>query len=255
MCGRVFTKKKEKQVNESTLNSARQVSIPDYLVALFLVEPNELGTQTLTRGVIEQTSLFMAFGSNHALDVVFYHGRATLDLDSKRLAEDAHLAVVTDTDLDEVIWLSRHGKAQLVRGNLDLIKSNNVKLREVAATKVLEIMAKAAAMGLNVAAVRAANGLIGEKFDNLIGGKKAENEISIYKLHLKHPHLFSVPSYFRDRTGERARMQQRAAEYIKQIPELKGKHQRERDKERSIQQAIDYDNWAKKERLRRKRKP
>ena len=242
-------------MNESTLNSARQVSIPDYLVALFLVEPNELGTQTLTRKVIEQTSLSMAFGSNHALDVVFYHGRATLDLDAKQLAEDAHLAITTDTDLDEVIWLSRHGKAQLARGSLDLIKLNNAKLREVAATKVMETMAKAAAMGLNVAAVRAANGLIGEKFDNLITGRKAENQISIYRLHLKHPHLFAVPSYFRDRTGERARMQQRAAEYIKQIPELKGKRQRERDKERSIQQAIDYDNWAKKERLRRRMKP
>ena len=255
MCGRVSTKKKEKQVNESTLNSARQVSIPDYLVALFLVEPNELGTQTLTRKVIEQTSLSMAFGSNHALDLVFYHGRATLDVDAKQEAEDAHLAVTTDTDLYEVIWLSRHGKAQLVRDNLDLIKLNNAKLREVAATKVMETMAKAAAMGLNVAAVRAANGLIGEKFDNLITGRKAENQISIYRLHLKYPHLFAVPSYFRDRTGERARMQQRAAEYIKQIPELKGKRQRERDKERSIQQAIDYDNWAKKERLRRRMKP
>ena len=255
MCGRVLTKKKEKQVNESTLNSARQVSIPDYLVALFLVEPNELGTQTLTRKVIEQTSLFMAFGSHHALDVVFYHGRATLDVGAKQEAEDAHLAITTDADLYEVVWLSRHEKAQLAKDNLDLIKLNNAKLREAAATRVMETMAKAAAMGLNVAAVRAANGLIGEKFDNLIGGKKAENEISIYKLHLKHPHLFSVPSYFRDRTGERARMQQRAAEYIKRIPELKGKRQRERDKERSIQQAIDYDNWAKKERLKRKMKP
>ncbi len=242
-------------MNESTLNSARQVSIPDYLVALFLVEPNELGTQTLTRKVIEQTSLSMAFGSNHALDVVFYHGRATLDVDAKQEAEDAHLAITTDTDLDEVIWLSRHGKAQLARDNLDLIKLNNAKLREVAATKVMETMAKAAAMGLNVAAVRAANGLVGDKFDTLIIGKKAENQIAIYRLHLKHPHLFAVPSYFRDRTGERARMQQRAAEYIKRIPELKGKCQRERDKERSIQQALDYDAWAKKERLKRKMKP
>ena len=247
--------KKVKQMNESTLNSARQVSIPDYLVALFLVEPNELGTQTLTRKVIEQTSLAMAFGSHHALDVVFYHGRATLDLDAKQLAEDEHLAAVTATDLIEVGCLSPQGKAQLIADNLDLIKSNNAKLREVAATKVMETMAKAAAMGLNVAAIRVANGLIGEKFDTLVTGKKAENEITIYKLHLKYPHLFAVPSYFRDRTGERARIQQRAAEYIKRIPELKGKRQRERDKERSIQQALDYDAWAKKERLKRRMKP
>ena len=120
---------------------------------------------------------------------------------------------------------------------------------------MMETMAKAAALGLNVAAVRVANGLVGDKFDTLIIGKKAEDQIAIYRLHLKHPHLFAVPSYFRDRTGERARMQQRAAEYIKQIPELKGKRQRERDKERSIQQAIDYANWAKKERLKRKMKP
>ena len=247
--------RKVKQVNESTLNSARQVSIPDYLVALFLVEPNELGTQTLTRKVIEQTSLSMAFGSNHALDLVFYHGRATLDVDAKQEAEDAHLAVTTDTDLYEVIWLSRHGKAQLARDNLDLIKLNNAKLREVAATKVLETMAKAAAMGLNVAAIRAANGLVGDKFDTLIIGKKAENEITIYKLHLKYPHLFSVPSYFRDRTGERARIQQRAEERIKRIIEKKSRPQRERDTQQRIQQALDYDDWAKKERLRRKMKP
>ena len=242
-------------MTESTLNSARQVSIPDYLVAVYTVEPDRLGTQTLAQKVVGQTSLSLAFGSQHALDLVFYLDRATLDLDAKCLAEDAHLAITTDTDLGEVIWLSRHGKAQLARDNLDLIKLNNAKLREVAATKVMETMAKAAAMGLNVAAVRAANGLVGDKFDNLIGAKKADNEITIYKLHLKYPHLFSVPSYFRDRTGERARMHQRAAEYIKQIPELKGKRQRERDKERSIQQAIDYDNWAKKERLKRKMKP
>lgn len=255
MCGRVSTKKKEKQMTESTLNLARKVSIPDYLVALYAVEPARLGTQTLAQKVIGQTSLSLAFGSQHALDLVFYLDRATLDLDAKRLAEDEHLAAVTATDLVEVGCLSQQGKAQLAKDNLDLIKVNNAKLREVAATKVMETMAKAAAMGLNVAAVRAANGLVGDKFDTLIIGKKAENEITIYKLHLKYPHLFAVPSYFRDRTGERARMQQRAAEYIKRIPELKGKRQRERDKERSIQQAIDYDNWAKKERLKRKMKP
>ena len=242
-------------MTESTLNLARKVSIPDYLVALFLVEPNELGTQTLTRKVIEQTSLSMAFGSNHALDVVFYHGRATLDLDAKQLAEDAHLAITTDTDLDEVIWLSRHGKAQLAKDNLDLIKLNNAKLREIAATKVLETMRRAAALGVNVAAVRAANGLIGEKFDTLVTGKKAENEITIYKLHLKYPHLFAVPSYFRDRTGERARIQQRAEERIKRIIEKKSRPQRERDTQQRIQQALDYDDWAKKERLKRKMKP
>ena len=242
-------------MNESTLNSARKVSIPDYLVALYAVEPNRLGTQTLARKVIEQASLSMAFGSKHAFDLVFYHDRATLDLDAKQLAEDKHLAVVTDRDLDEVVWLPHRVKAQLAKDNLDLVKVNNAKLREVAATKVMETMTKAAALGVNVAAIRAANGLIGEKFDNLIGGKKAENEISIYKLHLKHPHLFSVPSYFRDRTGERARMQQRAEERLKKIAEIKGKRQKERDKERSIQQAIDYDNWAKKERLKRKMRP
>ena len=101
--------KKEKQMSESTLNSARKVSMPDYLVALYAVEPDRLGTQTLAQKVIGQTSLFMAFGSNHALDLVFYLDRATLDLDAKQLAEDKHLAVVTDSDLDEVIWLSRHG--------------------------------------------------------------------------------------------------------------------------------------------------
>ena len=247
--------RKVKQVNESTLNSARQVSIIDYLVALYEVEPNRLGTQTLTKKVIEQTSLSMAFGSNHALDLVFYHSRATLDVDAKREAEDEHLAAVTATDLIEVGCLSPQGKAQLIADNLDLIKSNNAKLRDIAATKVMETMAKAAALGVNVAAVRAANGLVGEKFDNLITGKKAEHGISIYKLHLKHPHLFSAPSYFRDRAGERARMKQKAEEYIKHIVETKGKHQRERDKERSIQQAIDYDTWVKKERLKRKMKP
>ena len=247
--------RKVKQVNESTLNSARQVSIPDYLVAVYTVEPDRLGTQTLAQKVIGQTSLSLAFGSQHALDLVFYLDRATLDLDAKQLAEDKHLAVVTDSDLDEVVWLPHRVKAQLAKDNLDLVKVNNAKLREVAATKVMETMAKAAAMGLNVAAIRAANGLVGDKFDTLIIGKKAENQIAIYRLHLKHPHLFAVPSYFRDRTGERARMQQRAAEYIKRIPELKGKSQRERDKEQSIQQAIDYDNWAKKERLKRKMKP
>ena len=242
-------------MNESTLNSARKVSIPDYLVALYAVEPGRLGTQSLARKVIEQTSLSMAFGSNHALDVVFYHGRATLDLDAKQLAEDVHLAITADTDLDEVIWLSRHGKAQLARDNLDLIKLNNAKLREVAATKVMETMAKAAAMGLYVAAIRAANGLIGEKFDNLITGKKAENQISIYRLHLKYPHLFAVPSYFRDRTGERTRMQQRAEERIKRIVEKKSRPQRERDTQQRIQQALDYDDWAKNQRLKRKMKP
>ena len=242
-------------MNESTLNSARQVSIPDYLVALYSVEPDRLGTQTLIRKVIEQTSLSMAFGSKHAMDVAFYSGRATLDLDAKQEAEDAHLAVVTDTDLFDVGWLPQREKAQLARDNLDLIKLNNAKLREVAATKVMETMTKAAALGVNVAAVRAANGLVGERFDNLITGKKAESGIAIYRLHLKHPHLFAAPSYFRDRTGERARMQQRAEEHIKQIAEIKGKRQRERDKEPSIQQAIDYDNWAKKERLKRKMKP
>ena len=242
-------------MSESALNSARQVSIPDYLVALYSIEPDKLGTQTLVQKVIGQTSLSMAFGSNHALDVVFYHGRATLDLDAKRLAEDEHLAAVTATDLDEVGCLSQQGKAQLAKDNLDLIKVNNAKLREIAATKVLETMRRAAALGVNVAAVRAVNGLIGEKFDNLIIGRKAENGIAIYRLHLKYPHLFTVPSYFRDRTGERARMKQKAEERIKQIAEIKGKRQRERDKERSIQQAIDYDNWAKKERLKRKMKP
>ena len=247
--------KKEKQMNESTLNSARKVSIPDYLVALYAVEPDRLGTQSLARKVIEQTSLSMAFGSNHALDLVFYHDRATLDLDAKQLAEDAHLAAVTGNDLDDVDWLPHQEKAQLAKDNLDLIKVNNAKLREVAATKVLETMTKAAAMGIDVAAVRAANGLIGEKFDSLIVGKKAEDGIAIYRLHLKHPHLFAVPSYFRDRTGERARMKQKAEEHIKRIIEKKSRPQRERDKERSIQQAIDYDNWAKKERLKRKMKP
>lgn len=242
-------------MSESTLNSARQVSITDYLVALYSVEPNRLGTQTLTRKVIEQTSLSMAFGSKHAMDLVFYSGRATLDLDAKQLAEDEHLAVVTGTDLFDVGWLSRHGKAQLARDNLDLIKVNNAKLREVAATKVLETMSRAAALGVNVAAVRAAHGLVGEKFDTLIIGRKAENEISIYRLHCKYPHLFGVPSYFRDRTGEQAQKRQRAADYLKKIAEIKGKRQRERDKERSIQQAIDYDNWAKKERLKHKMKP
>ena len=247
--------KKEKQMNESTLNSARQGSIIDYLVALYAVEPDKLGTQTLARKVIGQTSLSMAFGSNHALDVVFYHGRATLDLDAKQLAEDKHLAVVTDSDLDEVVWLPHRVKAQLAKDNLDLVKVNNAKLREVAATKVMETMAKAAAMGLNVAAVRAANGLVGDKFDTLIIGKKADNEITIYKLHLKYPHLFSVPSYFRDRTGERARIQQRAEERIKRIIEKKSRPQRERDTQHRIQQALDYDDWAKKERLKRKMKP
>ena len=242
-------------MSESALNSARQVSIPDYLVALYSVEPDKLGNQTLIQKVIGQTSLSMAFGSNHALDLVFYHGRATLDLDAKRLAEDEHLAAVTATDLDEVGWLPHRVKAQLARDNLDLVKVNNAKLREVAATKVMETMAKAAAMGLNVAAIRAANGLIGEKFDNLITGKKAENEITIYKLHLKYPHLFSVPSYFRDRTGERARIQQRAEERIKRIIEKKSRPQRERDTQQRIQQALDYDDWAKKERLKRKMKP
>lgn len=242
-------------MSESTLNSARQVSIVDYLVALYAVEPDSLGTQTLARKVIEQTSLSMAFGSKHALDVVFYHDRATLDVDAKQLAEDKHLAVVTDTDLDEVVWLSQQEKAWLAEDNLDLVKSNNAKLREVAATKVMETMAKAAAMGLNVAAVRAANGLIGEKFDTLIIGKKSENEITIYKLHLKYPHLFAVPSYFRDRTGERARMQQRAEERLKRIVEIKGKRQRERDTQQRIQQALDYDVWAKNQRLKRKMKP
>ena len=157
-------------------------------------------------------------------------------------------------NLQQLLDLTQ-GKAQLAKDNLDLIKVNNAKLREIAATKVLETMRRAAALGVNVAAVRAANGLIGEKFDSLIIGKKAENGIAIYRLHLKHPHLFTVPSYFRDRTGERARMQQRAEERIKQIAEIKGKRQRERDKERSIQQALDYDAWAKKERLKRKMKP
>lgn len=244
--------KKVKQVNESTLNSARKVSIPDYLVALYSVEPDRLGTQTLAKKVIEQTSLSMAFGSNHALDVVFYSDRATLDLDAKQLAEDKHLAITTGNNLGDVDWLSQQEKDWLIADNLDLIKSNNAKLREVAATKVMETMAKAAALGVNVAAVRAANGLTGEKFDTLITGKKAENEISIYRLHCKYPHLFAVPSYFRDRTGERARMQQRAEERLKRIAEVKGKRQRERDKERSIQQALDYDDWAKKERLKRK---
>ena len=242
-------------MSESTLNSARKVSIPDYLVALYAVEPNELGTQTLTKKVIEQTSLSMAFGSQHALDLVFYHGRATLDLDAKQLAEDAHLAAVTGADLDEVVYLSWQGKAQLTKDNLDLIKVNNAKLREVAATQVLETMTKAAAAGVDVAAIRAAHGLVGEKFDTLVGAKRADHEISIYRLHCKHPHLFSAPPYFRDRTGERARMKQKAEEYIKYIVETKGKYQRERDKERSIQQAIAYDNWAKKERLKRKMKP
>lgn len=242
-------------MNESTLNSARKVSIPDYLVALYSVEPDRLGTQTLARKVIEQTSLSLAFGSNHALDLVFYHGRATLDVDAKREAEDKHLAAVTATDLDEVGCLSRQGKAQLAKDNLDLIKLNNAKLREVAATKVMETMTKAAALGVNVAAVRAANGLVGEKFDNLITGKKAESGISIYKLHRKYPHLFAVPSYFRDRTGERARMQQQAEERIKRIIEKKSRPQRERDTQQRIQQALDYDDWSKKERLKRKLKP
>ena len=143
----------------------------------------------------------------------------------------------------------------MARDNLDLIKLNNAKLREVAATKVMETMTKAAAMGVNVAAVRAANGLVGDKFDNLVTGKKAENQITIYKLHLKYPHLFAVPSYFRDRTGERARIQQRAEERIKRIIEKKSRPQRERDTQQRIQQALDYDDWAKKERLRRKMKP
>ena len=242
-------------MNESTLNSARQVSIPDYLVALYSVEPDRLGTQTLARKVIEQTSLSLAFGSKHALDLVFYSDRATLDVDAKREAEDEHLAAVTATDLIEVVYLSWQGKAQLTKDNLGLIKLNNAKLREVAATKVMETMNKAAAMRINVAAVRAAHGLVGEKFDTLVGAKRADHEISIYRLHCKHPHLFSAPPYFRDRTGERARMKQKAEEYIKYIVETKGKYQRERDKERSIQQAIAYDNWAKKERLKRKMKP
>jgi hypothetical protein len=157
--------------------------------------------------------------------------------------------------LDEVGCLSQQGKAQLAKDNLDLIKLNNAKLREVAATKVMETMTKAAALGVNVAAVRAANGLVGEKFDNLIIGRKAENGITIYKLHLKYPHLFAVPSYFRDRTGERARMQQQAEERIKRIIEKKSRPQRELEKNQSIQQAIDYDNWAKRERLKRKMKP
>ena len=242
-------------MSESTLNLARQVSITDYLVALYLIEPNKLGTQTLAQKVIGQTSLSLAFGSQHALDLVFYLDRATLDLDAKRLAEDKHLAVVTGTDLDEVGCLSQQGKTQLAKDNLDLIKLNNAKLREVAATKVMETMTKAAALGVNVAAVRAANGLIGEKFDTLIIGKKAENEISIYKLHRKYPHLFTVPSYFRDRTGERARMQQQAEERIKQIVEKKSRPQRERDTQQRIQQALDYDVWAKNQRLKRKMKP
>lgn len=242
-------------MNESTLNSARQVSIPDYLVALYSVEPDRLGTQTLAQKVIGQTSLSLAFGSQHALDLVFYSDRATLDLDAKRLAEDEHLAAVTATDLDEVVWLSQQGKAQLAKDNLDLVKVNNAKLREVAATKVLEVMRRAAALGVNVAAIRAAHGLIGEKFDTLVIGKKAENGIAIYKLHLKYPHLFAVPSYFRDRTGERARMQQRSEERLKRISEVKGKRQRERDTQQRIQQALDYDDWAKKERMKRKMKP
>jgi hypothetical protein len=50
-------------------------------------------------------------------------------------------------------------------------------------------------------------------------------------------------------------MQQKAEERLKRIAEVKGKYRIERDKNRSIQQAIDYDNWAKKERLKRKMKP
>ena len=227
--------KKVKQMNESTLNSARKVSIPDYLVALYSVEPNKLGTQTLARKVIGQTSLSMAFGSNHALDVVFYHGRATLDLDAKRLAEDEHLAITTGCDLD---WVTDEAtpreKANLVKDNLDLIKLNNAKLREVAAMKVLDTMRRAATLGVDVAAIRAANGLIGDKFDNLIASKRINNELAIYKLHRRHPHLFSVPPYFRDRTGELARMQQRAKERTKRIAEIRGGSRKEQGSKRKM---------------------
>jgi hypothetical protein len=50
-------------------------------------------------------------------------------------------------------------------------------------------------------------------------------------------------------------MQQQAEERIKRIIEKKSRPQREREKNQSIQQAIDYDNWAKRERLKRKMKP
>ena len=226
--------KKEKQMNESTLNSARKVSIPDYLVALYSVEPNKLGAQTLTKKVIEQTSLSMAFGSNHALDVVFYHGRATLDLVAKQLAEDKHLAATTDNNLGDVDWLPQREKDWLVKDNLDLIKSNNAKLREAAATQVVETMHRAATLGVDVAAVRAANGLIGDKFDDLIASKRINNELAIYKLHRRHPHLFSVPPYFRDRTGELARMQQRAKERTKRIAEIRGGSRKEQGSKRKM---------------------
>jgi hypothetical protein len=196
-------------MNEAALNLARQVSIPDYLVALYAVEPNRLGTQTLARKVIEQTSLSLAFGSKHALDLVFYSDRATLDLDAKQEAEAAHLAVVTDTDLVEVGWLPHQEKARFVKDNLDLVKVNNAKLRGVAATQVMETMAKAAAAGLNVAAIRAANGLVGDKFDNLVTSKRIDTEIAIYRLHRKHPHLFSAPPYFRDRAGGAKRLKRK----------------------------------------------
>lgn len=169
-------------MNESTLNLARKVSIPDFLVALYSVEPNRLGTQTLTRKVIEQTSLSMAFGSKHALDVAFYSDRATLDLDAKQLAEDNHLAAVIDNDLYDMGCLSQQEKAWLIEDNLELIKVNNAKLREVAAIKVMEIMRRAAALGVNVAAVRAAHGLVGNRFDGLVVAKKADNEINIFSV-------------------------------------------------------------------------
>jgi hypothetical protein len=227
--------KKEKQMNELALNSARQVSIPDYLVALYSVEPDRLGTQNLTQKVIEQTSLSMAFGSNHALDLVFYFDRATLDLDAKQEAEDAHLAITTDSDLD---WVTDEAtpreKANLVKDNLDLIKSNNAKLREAAATKVMETMTKAAAAGVDVAAIRAANGLIGDKFDDLITSRRINNEMAIYKLHLKHSHLFSAPPYFRDRTGELARLAQRAKERAKRIAEVRGGSRKEQGPKRKM---------------------
>jgi hypothetical protein len=226
--------KKEKQMSESTLNSARQVSIPDYLVALYAVEPNKLGTQALTQKVIEQTSLSMAFGSKHALDWVFYRDRATLDLAAKQLAEDEHLAAVTGNNLDDMDWLSQREKARLVADNLDLIKLNNAKLRGVAATEVIEIMNKAAAAGLNIAAIRAANGLIGERFDGVISSKRINNELAIYKLHRKHPHLFSVPPYFRDRTGELARLAQRAKERTKRIAEIRGGLRKEQGSKRKV---------------------
>jgi hypothetical protein len=221
------------------------------LVALYSIEPDNLGTQTLIQKVIGQTSLSMAFGSKHALDLVFYSGRATLDVEAKRLAEDRHLAVVTNGDVANLDWIGAHVRSRFIEDNRELIKVNNAKLREVAAIHVLEIMRRAATMGIDVTAVRAANGLVGEQFDASIQSRRVAKEVEICVLHSKYPTVFGLPPYFREAAKLEKKLLEGAKRRAVYIAKVKGKPRKERD----IQRALDYAAAAERERVKRKMKP